>query len=106
MTLTFRDFTFRAQHHLPSKFGYAASPHWHTYTVRFWFKDDPDQDWLSGELQTRYAKFHGSSLNNVIEGESSDEALAKWFLNDIQSVKPCWKVCVTNDFQRGAEVYQ
>jgi hypothetical protein len=88
---------------MPSKFGAASLPHWHTYTVRFWFSGAPDQDWLSGELQKRYSKFHGSSLNGILGGKSSDEDLAEWFLSDIQTVAPCSRVRVTNDYQRGAE---
>jgi hypothetical protein len=103
MTVTFRDFVFRCQHHMPSKSGAASLPHWHTYTVRFWFSGAPDQDWLSCELQKRYSKLHGSSLNSTLEGRSSDEDLAEWFFSDIQELAPCIKVTVTNDYQRGAE---
>lgn len=103
MTVTFRDFVFRCQHHMPSKSGAASLPHWHTYTVRFWVTGEPDQDWLSSEIQKRYGKFHGSSLNTILEGKSSDEDLAEWFLADAQSFALCHKVTVTNDYQRGAE---
>lgn len=104
-TLTFRDFTFCAQHHLANKFGAAASPHWHTYKVRFFFINAPDQDQLSKQLAHRYAGLHGSSLNSTIPNESSDEGLAAWFINDVQTVAKCVRVIVENDFQRGAEVF-
>jgi len=101
---TFRDFTFRAQHHLASKFGAAALPHWHTYRVRFFFADAPDQDHLSKQLEQRYVTLHGASLNSLITTESTDEGLAGWFINDVQAVAKCVRVIVENDFQRGAEV--
>ena len=101
---TFRDFTFRAQHHIPSKFGVAAMPHWHTYCVRFFFAGSPDQDKLSRQLEQRYAQMHGASLNSVLTKESTDEDLAKWFLDDVQAIAKCVRVVVENDFQRGSEV--
>ena len=106
MTTTFRDFTFRALHHIPSKHGAAALPHSHTYTVRFVFSGRPDQDQLSDALQARYKQLHGSSLNALVSGATSDEDLAEWFLADVQAVAPCIRVTVTNDFQRGAEASQ
>lgn len=103
MKLTFRDFTFRAAHFIPSKFGAAALPHWHTYRVRFFFAGDLDQDNLSEQMARRYAKLHGSSLNALLL-DSSDEGLAEWLLNDAQSLGDCRRVSVENDFQRGSEV--
>jgi 6-pyruvoyl-tetrahydropterin synthase len=103
MTNTFRDFTFRAMHHIPSKHGAAALPHSHTYTVRFAFSGRPDQDQLSNALQSRYKHLHGHSLNTFLSGATSDEDLAEWFLDDVQAIAPCVRVTVTNDFQRGAE---
>lgn len=91
---------------MASKSGAASLPHWHTYTIRFWFTGQPDQDWLSNEIQKRYSKFHGSNLNTILEGKSSDEDLAEWFLCDAQSFALCHKVTVTNDYQRGAEASQ
>lgn len=46
---------------------------------------------------------HGASLNSVLTKESTDEDLAKWFLDDVQAVAKCVRVVVENDFQRGAE---
>lgn len=106
MTITFRDFVFRCQHHMTNKSGSASLPHWHTYTVRFWFQGAPDQDWLTSELQKRYAIFHGSNLNGILDGRSSDEDLAEWFLSDVQSLASCERVRVTNDYQRGAEAWR
>jgi len=103
MISTFQDFVFKSQHHIASKVGAATLPHWHTYAIRFWFTDSPDQDWLSNSLQQRYIQFHGSNMNAILQGRSSDEDLAQWFLNDVQSIGKCQKVTVTNDFQRGAE---
>lgn len=103
---TFRDFTFRGQHHIPSKYGAAALPHWHTYTVRFVFTGKPDQDHLSNAIQTRYKHLHGISLNTLFAGATTDEDLAEWFLADVQAIAPCIRVAVTNDFQRGAEAAQ
>lgn len=108
-TLTFRDFTFRAHHCLLNKHGAAAHPHWHTYTARFWFEDAPDQDYLSQMIEKRFVRLHGAALNLIVEPESSDEALAQWFIEQLsQSVDGidvnCVKVRVTNDGQRGAEV--
>jgi hypothetical protein len=88
---------------MPLKQGAAGLPHWHTYVIRFWFQNSPDQDKLSHDLQKRYAHLHGSNLNAVLEGKSSDEELAEWFLSDVQAIAVCCKVTVINDFQRGAE---
>ena len=103
MTLTFRDFTFRAQHHVVSKWGAAALPHWHTYVVRMYFKAEPDQDQLVKDLERQFAHLHGASLNTVIEGETTDERVAEWFLKQTQE-RGCVRVVLTNDYQRGAEV--
>lgn len=100
--LTFRDFIFRAQHHIAAKFGAAAIPHWHTYRVRFFFDESPDQDALSLALSQRYQHLHGIALNSLI-ADTSDEGLAAWFLEDAQAIAPCTKIIVENDYQRGAE---
>lgn len=100
---TFRDFTFRAQHHIAAKSGAAAIPHWHTYRVRFFFSDAPDQDALSLALAQRYQRIHGVALNSLIE-DTSDEGIAVWFLEDVQAIAACTKIIVENDYQRGAEV--
>ena len=102
VTLTFKDFVFRASHHLPMRFGAASHPHWHTYSVRLWFSGSPDQDALSESLQARFKHLHGCYLNSLTLPESTDEALAEWFLNDLAAEK-CVRVTVTNDGQRGAE---
>jgi hypothetical protein len=103
-TLTFSDFTFKARHHIPTKHGAAALSHWHTYSARFYFTETPDQDDLSQKLQNRYSALHGNSLNSFLDGKSSDEEVAAWFLSDVQEVGKCCKVFLTNDYQRGAEV--
>jgi hypothetical protein len=100
--LTFRDFIFRAQHHIAAKFGAAAIPHWHTYRVRFFFSESLDQDALSLALAHRYQRMHGVALNSLI-ADTSDEGLAAWFLEDAQGIAPCAKIIVQNDYQRGAE---
>lgn len=105
-TLTFRDFTFRAQHNMPSKHGAAAHPHWHTYLVRFWFTGSPDQDQLSAGIERRFVELHGCSLNKHLQPDNSDEALAVWMMEQVSGYCnfDCVKVTVINDGQRGAEV--
>ncbi len=104
MTTTFRDFTFRASHSLRMKFGAASHPHSHTYAIRFYVEGVPDQDALDEEIRRRYSHFHNCGLNALILPESTDEALAEWFLKDMAEHK-CVRVTVTNDGQRGAEAY-
>jgi len=96
--LTFYDFTFRAQHSLEGRSEAAAHPHWHTYTVRLWFDDAPDQDELSRRIEKRFNLLHGSSLPEIIS-DSTDEGIALYFLG----CTDCTKVRVTNDGRRGAE---
>jgi len=84
------------------RFGAAACPHWHTYTVRLWFSGAPDQDGLSDSLAVRFKHLHGCLLNSIVHPESTDEALAEWFLANLAENK-CVRVTVTNDGQRGAE---
>lgn len=100
---TFKDFSFRATHSLPRSSGAASQRHWHNYVVRLWFADAPDQDLLSELLSKRFHFLHGAYLNSIILPESTDEALARWFLEDLSFVN-CFRVTVTNDDQRGAEV--
>lgn len=100
--LTFYDFTFRAQHSLKGRAETAAHPHWHTYTVRFWFSNAPDQDALSAKIETWYAEIHGCDLAETMEGESTDEYLAEQFLKTWEG-QGCVRVLVTNDGRRGAE---
>lgn len=102
MLLTFRDFTFRARHALPGRSEAAAHSHWHTYTVRFWFRGQPDQDELSAKIGDQFHELHNADLTKFMK-ESTDEALATFFLHAIQSTKKCVKVTLTNDGQRGAE---
>lgn len=104
--LTFRDFTFRATHHIPSKHGAASLPHWHTYTIRMWFLDAPDQDTLSQQVETHLKHLHGNALNSHVEGDTSDENLAAWFHKKAQMFGRCMRVRVTNDGQRGAEIME
>jgi hypothetical protein len=101
---TFRDFTWCSHHHIASKHGAAAHPHWHTYTARFWFKAEPDQDALAGQLEKVFGKLHGAALNAHVNPISTDEAVAAWLLNQAQQIGDCIRVCVTNDGQRGAEI--
>lgn len=104
-TLTFRDFTWRSQHFLASKSGAAAHPHWHTYTARFWFAETPDQDALAGAMDEVFGKLHGCALDKVVTPESTDEAVAAWLLEQAQKLGRCVRVMLTNDGQRGAEVF-
>lgn len=103
--LTFRDFSFRANHHLVRKHAAAGLPHWHSYVVRLWFTGQPDQDTLLEQIERRYQRLHGCALNAVLHPkESGDEELAAWFLADAAALGQCVRVTVTNDGQRGAEV--
>jgi hypothetical protein len=99
--LTFYDFTFRAQHALGGRSAAAGHLHWHTYTVRLWFTGAPDQDQLSGKVETFYRDLHGADLGGHLE-DSSDEGLALQFLNTWATMG-CVRVRVTNDGRRGAE---
>lgn len=100
--LTFYDFTFRARHSLKGRAETAAHPHWHTYTVRFWFNSTPDQDALSVKIESLYAELHGSDLNEHMNSETTDEYLAEQFLKTLEG-QGCVRVRVTNDGRRGAE---
>lgn len=99
---TFYDFTFRAKHALKGRAESAAHLHWHTYTVRFVFRDKPDQDDLSQKIETWYQEIHGCDLAEAMEGESTDEYLAEQFLKTWEG-QGCIRVTVTNDGRRGAE---
>ncbi len=104
MKLTFRDFTWRSNHHIPHKHGAASLPHWHSYKARLWFCGDVDQDWLVNELERTFSGFHGSALNGVMP-DTSDEGIAEWMMQKAtQSIAPCVRVVVENDGNRGAEV--
>ena len=104
-TLTFRDFTWRSHHHIASKHGAAARPHWHTYTARFWFSNSPDQDELSRMMEKTFGKLHGAALNAHVQPISTDEQLAAWLHFEAQQIAKCVRVRVANDWQRGAEVF-
>ncbi len=95
---TFYDFRFRARHALGGRSEAAAHPHWHSYTVRLWFSNQPDQDGLSEEIEYQHQHIHGIDLPS----ESTDEWLAKDFLEKWET-KGCFRVRVTNDERRGAE---
>lgn len=101
-TLTFYDFQFRAKHALAGRNEAAAHPHWHSYVVRLWFNNAPDQDALSESIEAHYAPLHGSDLRNEMSGDSTDEYLAQQFLKTWEP-KGCVRVRVTNDGRRGAE---
>ena len=97
---TFYDFHFRAFHSVKGLSEAATSVHWHSYRVRFWFSESPDQDKLSKELETKYLCLHGANLNKFC-AVSTDEKLAEKFLKTWASRK-CIKVEVRNDGRKGA----
>jgi hypothetical protein len=99
MTSTFRDFAFRARHHVNGMSPAASTEHWHSYNVRFYFTEPVDQDQLIGTIEKKFAHLHGSNLNYEIGGVTTDERLAEWFLNRSGACR----VILTNDGQRGAE---
>jgi 6-pyruvoyl-tetrahydropterin synthase len=99
MKKTFRDFHFRARHHVDGKSPAAKLTHWHSYVVRFYFANSPDQDELVKKLEIQFSYLHGADLNEKIGSDTTDEALAEWFLTQTDACK----VIVTNDSQRGAE---
>ena len=103
-TLTFKDFTWRSIHHIPSKFGAAANPHWHTYRARLYFEGAPDQDMLSKEIERLFVGLHGAAINAYIQPDTSDESVAIWMMTEAQKIGKCVKVVLENDYQRGAEV--
>jgi 6-pyruvoyl-tetrahydropterin synthase len=96
---TFYDFQFRARHALPGRSETAAHPHWHSYCVRLWFLNAPDQDALSEKIEGHYEGLHGSDLGD----QSTDEQLAEQFLKT-WAAQGCVRARVTNDERRGAEV--
>lgn len=98
---TFYDLSFRARHALENHSEAAAHPHWHSYTVRLWFSNKPDQDNLSLILESRFMGLHGSDLGRHLK-DSTDENLAMMFLRELSGMG-CVRVCVTNDSRRGAE---
>lgn len=105
-TLTFRDFYWRSNHYIPSKYGAAAHPHWHQYRARFWFAGSVDQDWLAEKLEGLFHKLHGAALNSIVLPESSDEKVAEWLLTEARKqLGDCVRVSLENDGQRGAEVF-
>ena len=103
-TLTFKDFTWRSIHHIPTKFGAAATPHWHTYRARLFFEDAPDQDMLSRQIENHFVGLHGCALNAYVTPDTSDESVAAWLLQEAQKIGKCVKVVLENDYQRGAEI--
>jgi hypothetical protein len=96
--LTFYTFVFRANHWLAGRSQAASHTHWHTYAVKLWFDDQPDQDDLSRTLESKFSPLHGSNLPAII-ADTTDEGIALWFLKETG----CAKVVVTNDGRRGAE---
>lgn len=102
--LTFRDFSWRSSHHMPSKHGAAAHPHWHSYRARFWFDAVIDQDELPAALECVFGRLHGCALNAIVQPDSSDEAVAEWLMAEAQTIARCVRVTLENDGQRGAEV--
>jgi hypothetical protein len=104
-TTTFRDFSWRSIHHIPSKHGAASHPHWHSYRARFWFVGVFDQDNLVKELERVFGHLHGAALNGIVKPDSLDETVAAWLLNEATAkIGPCVRVMLENDGQRGAEV--
>jgi hypothetical protein len=100
-TLTFYDFAFRARHALKGRAETAAHPHWHSYVVRFWFDNAPDQDALSEIIEPSLRHVHACDLA-ILTPESTDEGLARYFLA-LMVAHGCVRVLVTNDSRRGAE---
>lgn len=79
----------------------SAHTHWHSYTVRFWFNEAHDQDWLSREIEGKNIQLQGADLDTILT-DTSDEGLALSFLNH-WIMLGCVRVTVTNDERRGAE---
>jgi len=100
-TETFYDFRFRALHSMKGRSESASHPHWHSYTVRFWFNVAHDQDWLSREIEDKNRELHGGDLDTILT-DTSDEGLAQSFLKHWVGIG-CVRVTVTNDERRGAE---
>ncbi len=103
-TLTFYDFQFRAYHAVKGRSAAAAAPHWHSYVVRLWFNNSPDQDELSEKIERNHCDLHACHLEEKMKAESTDENLAHLFLTQWVG-RGCVRVRVTNDGRRGAEVY-